>query len=64
MLTDEQFENFNAVNRELNALRDSNSLTKSDYDRLLAQARAAVGKYTPALESILMQGVELGFISR
>jgi hypothetical protein len=64
MLTDEQFHAFSAVNTELNALRESGSLTKSDYDRLLARARAAVGNYTPALESILMQGVQLGFISK
>ena len=57
------FETLKKISAELDDLEQRRALTKPDFERLLADARAAVNGRTEYLESVLMTGLDHGFIS-
>lgn len=61
-MSEPDFDRLTAVNDELERLLDGGKLTKKEFERLLEDAKAAVGTSTEFLEGILMRGVELGFV--
>ena len=51
-----------AANQELERLKQHGLATHAEWDRILGEAKAAVGDHTEYLEGILMTGAELGFV--
>ena len=58
------FDKLTAVNDEFRELEDNGELTQKEFDRLLKEAKKAVGDDTEFLEGILMRGFALGFVKR
>lgn len=56
------FDKLQEINDEFEQLADDGKLTQQEFDRLLEDARKAVGKHTEFLEGLLMRGTEHGFV--
>ena len=56
------FNKLSDIGDEIERLEDAGALAQSDFDRLLQEARAAVGTRTEFLEGILMTGIQHGFV--
>lgn len=50
------FDKLTSLNDELEQLLNEKQLTTTEFDRIRAEAREAVGRHTEFLESILMYG--------
>lgn len=57
------FDRLRRVNVELRALAAAKTLSRDDFERLLVEAKEAVGARTEYLEGFLMRGAMLGFVS-
>lgn len=51
-----------SVTTELTRLVEAKAISKIEFDRLLDEAKTAVGEQTQYLESILIRGIELGYL--
>lgn len=51
-----------SLTEELARLVDEKAISKLEFNRLLDEAKTAVGEQTQYLESILIRGIELGYL--
>lgn len=59
-MSDPDFSKLQAVSHELEELADAGKLTQEDFDRLFADAEAAVGEHMEFLEALLNTAREFG----
>jgi hypothetical protein len=63
-VSDPDWDKLREIHAKLEELADAGRLTKDEFQSLLDDAEKAVGEHEEFLESILMRGMELGFIKR